>query len=85
MGISRDELLVCMKNYYDGFCFDGKTRLYNPFSILQCLSKDEFRNYWYESGSPSFMVNWMKEHQLSDPEEYRHIVVNGNDFIRADT
>ena len=81
MGIGRDELLVRMKNYYDGFCFDGKTRLYNPFSILQCLSKGEFRNYWYESGSPSFMVNWMKEHQIQDPEEYRHIVVNGNDFI----
>ena len=77
MGIGRDELLVRMKNYYDGFCFDGKTRLYNPFSIL----KGEFRNYWYESGSPSFMVNWMKEHQIQDPEEYRHIVVNGNDFI----
>lgn len=81
MGIGRDELLVRMKNYYDGFCFDGKTRLYNPFSILQCLSKGEFRNYWYESGSPSFMVNWMKEHQIQDPEEYRQIVVNGNDFI----
>lgn len=81
MKISLDEILARMKNYYDGFCFDGVNRLYNPFSILQCLSKGEFRNYWYESGSPSFIVNWMKEHHIQDPEEYRHIVVNGNDFI----
>lgn len=82
-GTSREDLLARLKNYYDGFSFDGVTRLYNPFSILQCFSKGEFRNYWYESGSPSFMVNWMKEHQILDPEEYRHIVVNGNDFISA--
>lgn len=81
MGINRDEILARLKNYYDGFCFDGVIRLYNPFSILQCLSKGEFRNYWYDSGSPSFMVNWMKEHHIQDPEDYRHIVVNGNDFI----
>ena len=81
MKINLNEILARMKNYYDGFCFDGVTRLYNPFSILQCLSKGEFRNYWYESGSPSFIVNWMKEHHIQDPEEYRHIVVNGNDFI----
>lgn len=81
MNITRQEFIKRMKDYYDGFSFDGRIRLYNPFSILQCLKKAEFRNYWYESGSPSFMVNWMREHQILDPEEYRHIVVNGNDFI----
>lgn len=81
MKINMDEILARLKNYYDGFYFDGVTRLYNPFSILQCLSKGEFRNYWYESGSPSFMVNWMKEHHIQDPEDYRTLFVNGNDFI----
>ena len=83
MGIPREELIECLRDYYDGFSFDGRTRLYNPFSILQCLKKGEFRNYWYESGSPSFIVEWMKEHQILDPEEYRHIVINSNDFISA--
>ena len=82
MNISHDELLVRLKNYYDGFSFDGRTRLYNPFSILQCLNKGELRNYWYTSGSPTFIVKYMKEHQISDPEEYRHIEV-ASDF--ADT
>lgn len=82
MNISRDELLVRLKDYYDGFSFDGHTRLYNPFSVLQCLNKGELRNYWYTSGSPTFIVKYMKEHQISDPEEYRHIEVSA-DF--ADT
>ena len=79
--IDTKEILARLKNYYDGFCFDGVKRLYNPFSILSFFEAGEFKNYWYESGSPSFMVNWMKEHHIQDPEEYRHIVVNGNDFI----
>ena len=83
MAITRDELLARLREYYDGFSFDGRTRLYNPFSILQCLKKGEFRNYWYESGSPSFIVKWMQEHQILDPEDYRHIVINSNDFISA--
>ena len=82
MEISREKLLERLKDYYDGFSFDGKTRIYNPFSILQCLQKSEFNNYWYESGSPSFIVNWMKDHQILDPEEYRHIKVT-NDFISS--
>lgn len=81
--ISRDDLLLRLKNYYDGFSFDGNVRIYNPFSILSFFGTGQFNNYWYESGSPSFMVNWMKDHQILDPEEYRHIVVNGNDFISA--
>ncbi len=83
MEVTHDELLARLRDYYDGFSFDGRTRLYNPFSILQCLNKGEFRNYWYESGSPSFIVEWMKEHQILTPEEYRHIVINNNDFISA--
>ena len=75
MGLSRSELLERLKDYYDGFSFDGKISLYNPFSVMQCLKKVEFYNYRYESGSPSFIVKWMKEHAIEEPEQYRHIQV----------
>ena len=75
MRLSRQELLMRMKDYYDGFCFDGATRLYNPFSILNLLANRRFSNYWYESGSPSFIVAYMKRHEILDPEAYRHLVV----------
>ena len=71
-----------LKDYYDGFSFDGTIRLYNPFSMLSFFATGELNNYWYESGSPSFIVNWMKDHQILDPEEYRHIKVT-NDFISS--
>ena len=80
--LDRRTLLESLRDYYDGFSFDGVTRIYNPFSILNYFFKGEFNNYWYESGSPSFIVEWMKEHQIQAPEEYRHIQVN-SDFISA--
>ncbi|MBO4334602.1 MAG: AAA family ATPase [Desulfovibrio sp.] len=76
--IKTDDLLKTLKEYYDGFSFDGVTRVYNPFSILVYFSRMEIGNYWYESGSPSFIVNWMKEHQIYAPENYRHIDVDSN-------
>ena len=82
MRLSRNELLSRMKDYYDGFCFDGKMKLYNPFSVMQCLKKGDIANYWYVSGSSSFIVTYMKQHGIQDPAEYRHMEVS-KDF--ADT
>ena len=82
MSITKDELTDKIRKYYDGFSFDGVTRLYNPFSILNFFFDGTFKNYWYTSGSPTFIVKYMKEHQISDPEGYRHIEVS-SDF--ADT
>ena len=75
MNATRETLLERMKDYYDGFCFDGRTRLYNPFSVMQCLGKARFSNYWYDSGSPSFIVSYMQRHNIHDPEAYRHLKV----------
>lgn len=82
MRFSRTELLERMQSYYDGFSFDGKTKLYNPFSVLSFFATGEFHNFWYESGSPSFIVNWMRDHAIKDPEEYRHITVK-SDFTAS--
>lgn len=82
MKIARSEILRRLKDYYDGFSFDGRVKLYNPFSIMQSVKKASFGNYWYESGSPSFIVEWMKEHQIQEPEEYRHVKVR-SDFTSS--
>ena len=79
MNLNRDELREKIKCYYDGFCFDGKIRLYNPFSLLNFFIDDKFGNYWYKSGSPTFIIKYMKEHEIQDPDEYRHLEV-ASDF-----
>ena len=83
MGMSRCEILERLRDYYDGFSFNGNTRLYNPFSILSFFAMEEFNNYWYESGSPSFIVEWMKQHKIQEPEDYRHKIVMNN-FVNSE-
>ena len=82
METTRAALLERMKDYYDGFCFDGRTRLYNPFSVMQCLQKARFANYWYGSGSPTFIVEYMKRHAVQEPEAYRGLSVK-DDFAES--
>jgi hypothetical protein len=40
-----------LKFWYDGYSWDGKIKIYNPFSIINCLSDQEFDHYWYNSGT----------------------------------
>jgi hypothetical protein len=64
LGFSREELFEEIKHHYNGFSFDGRHFVYNPFSILNFLGKYEFDNYWVESGSPSFIVKYAKRHAV---------------------
>ena len=82
MGSPRTDLLERIKAYYDGFCFDGATRLYCPFSMLNFFADGKFANHWYRSGSPSFIVKYMRRHSIQDPDAYRHIEVD-QDFADA--
>jgi hypothetical protein len=58
--ISREELLKQMKIWYDGYSWDGETEVYNPFGTLNFLDDQEFRNYWFSTGSPDFLVKQMR-------------------------
>src|SRR5579872_7327933 len=60
-----DELLAKIELWYDGYLFCGAStanKLYNPFSVLLFLSKERFSNYWFETGTPTFLINLLKQH-----------------------
>ena len=75
LSLTKEELLQKIKRHYDGFSFDGKTRVYNPFSILNFFSDQEFNNYWYNSSTPSFLADYLKQHQINNFEKFRHLEV----------
>ena len=79
---TKEELLEKIKDYYDGFSFDGKVRVYNPFSVLNFFDDSNFDNYWYDSGMPSFLAKYLKEHKIKEPKEYIQKRVT-SDFISS--
>ncbi|MBN1970073.1 MAG: AAA family ATPase [Candidatus Delongbacteria bacterium] len=66
MKVSKDELYELFRRYYNGFRFTDKdVRVYNPFSVGRALSFKQLRNFWFESGTPTFLVNLIKEKQYN--------------------
>ncbi|NJN34615.1 MAG: AAA family ATPase, partial [Saprospiraceae bacterium] len=58
--MSRAELLTMMKDWYNGYSWDGKARVYNPFGALNFFKKREFQNYWMATGNPRFLIEQMR-------------------------
>ncbi|MEA1910561.1 MAG: AAA family ATPase, partial [Spirochaetota bacterium] len=56
-----------IKKWYNGYSFTGKS-VYNPFDILFLFEKNEFRNYWFETGTPSFLIKLISERNYFIPE-----------------
>jgi Predicted AAA-ATPase len=60
-----------LKQWYDGYSWDGKTFLYNPFSILNFFDTGVFSSYWFQTGTPGFLVRLLSqrfEYQLEEKE-----------------
>jgi len=62
LGKTYDETLRELKKHYDGYRFAKKSEgMYNPFSVLNTFADGEFRNYWFETGTPTFLVRMLKD------------------------
>ena len=61
-GQTQDFILTRLKQQYDGYRFSQKeVTVYNPFSVLKALHHMAFQQYWFETGTPTFLVNLMRE------------------------
>ena len=63
-GYSPEEAKAALKQHYDGYHFSKRmVDVYNPFSILNALSKLDMGNYWFASGTPSYLVRLLGNSQ----------------------
>ena len=63
-----DELRVC----YDGYHFTHDSiGMYNPFSLLNAFKRNEFGSYWFETGTPTYLVRLLQKHHY-DLERMAH-------------
>ncbi|GAK53791.1 AAA-ATPase [Candidatus Moduliflexus flocculans] len=67
-GVSVSECLARLAREYNGYRFSKQPlRVYNPFSVLNALNERDFRDYWFESGTPTFLVETLKEQRYHLP------------------
>jgi len=63
-GQSYDQACVQLKEDYDGYHFcENSIGLYNPFSILNTFAKKAYGRYWFETGTPTYLVELLKLHK----------------------
>lgn len=73
MGYTHDELMDEIAKWYDGYRFTKKTeyevtatqrapipKIYSPVSVMKFLDRRDFSNYWFETGTPTYLIKAMK-------------------------
>ena len=59
--MTYNDTLAELRKRYNGYHFSEKTEgMYNPFSLLKTFAAGKLRNYWFETGTPTFLVRMLK-------------------------
>lgn len=83
-GITSEEFLDKMRAWYNGFCFAANgENVYNPFSTMLLFAAQQFSNYWFESGTPTFLINLLHQ-QRFDVQALDHLEVGELAFSTYD-
>ena len=81
-GDTEEDTIAKLKARYDGYHFEEHTvGIYNPFSVLNTLSKLRYKDYWFETGTPTFLVELLKMHNYRLPDMTKERV--SNDVINS--
>ena len=60
-GLDRAQI----RDWYNGYSWRGNEKVYNPFDLLLLFDSREFKAHWFETGSPSFLIETLFERRLS--------------------
>ena len=60
-GLDRDDI----RDWYNGYSWSGQNKVYNPFDILLLFDSRRFGAYWFETGTPKFLVDMLFKRQVS--------------------
>ena len=68
------QALAALKQWYDGYLFHPAGEgMYNPYSILNAFDDKEIKSYWFSTGTPTFLVNFLKEAHYYIPDLDGHV------------
>ncbi len=67
LGVSFDEARELLKDNYDGYHFSEESEdIYNPFSLMKALAAQRIGSYWFESGTPTFLFERLKQNPIDE-------------------
>ena len=80
-GVSRERALELLKENYDGYHFcAGSEDIYNPFSLLNAFSDGRLGSYWFETATPTCLIDRLERKPIDERELDRMEYVSLNEF-----
>ena len=64
----REALLAQVRQWYNGYSWDATHYVYNPFSVLNFFDQGRFQNFWFETGTPTFLIKLLNRERKYDLE-----------------
>ena len=78
--VTPQEMRQMLRETYDGYRFsEESTDIYNPFSLMKAFNQRKLRNFWFESGTPSYLMRQMRRFK-TDITKLDDIVVSSDAF-----
>ena len=75
--LTYEEAFTKLKQRYDGYLFARKGKaMYNPFSLLNVFASREFSSYWFATGTPTFLVEYLKKAYYNIPDLDGNVKMN---------
>ncbi len=71
LNLTEERFWEKLSEWYNGYSWNGKDRVYTPFSIINFFKRKQFSNFWYESGSPSFLIRYVEKKGISELENLK--------------
>ena len=82
--IDREEAISELKRHYDGYHFTWPSPdVFNPFSLLNCFADGKLDDYWFGSGTPTYLLNMMRKYDFLPSDLGDIAFVGKNDFDAA--
>jgi len=79
--MSREAALNELKKRYDGYHFAKESEgMYNPYSLLNTFAKQDFADYWYQTGTPTFLVKLIRNLQLDIRQFDNDVTISARDI-----
>ena len=82
--LSREETIQELNNHYDGYHFSWPSPdVFNPYSLLNCFADGEIDDYWFGSGTPTYLINMMRKYEFLPSDLGETIYAGKKDFDAA--
>lgn len=81
IGVTTEDAYFMLKKQYDGYHFSKNSQdVYAPYSLLNCLSDGDMKDYWFEVGTSTSLLEYLGHYPIKEVVNYDGITLSESDF-----